>query len=81
MSQCCLKQSGASYVEQKTLRGIIGTGTVVHRYLAAVYIGGVKLLGVRIAGHPEVHEAVIGRDVLNQLMIILDGPAETLEIR
>lgn len=76
-----LKQSGASYVEQRSLRGVVGKAVIVHRYLAAVHIAGIIIRQVRIAGHADLKEAMIGRDILNQLTILLDGPAELLEIR
>ncbi len=76
-----LKQSRASYVEQRVLRGVTGASIQVHRYVAAIHVGNEILRGIRVVGHSSFTEPIVGRDVLNRLQITLDGPAETTEIQ
>lgn len=75
-----LKQSGASYVEQRGLRGVTGATIQVHRYVAAIHMGDEIIRGIRVVGHNTFTEPIIGRDVLNRLRITLDGPAEVVEV-
>lgn len=76
-----LKQSGASYVEQRSLRGVTGATIQVHRYVAAIHLGNEILRGIRVVGHGTLTDAIVGRDVLNRLRMTLDGPAEVTEIQ
>ena len=50
-------------------------------YLATIAIGPYAIRGVRILAEPEGGgEAILGRDVLNQLVVILNGLANVVEI-
>jgi predicted aspartyl protease len=74
-----LTAAGARYVEQRQMRGVVGQAIRVNLYLIAVHLGGHVLHGIRAIGLDHAEEAIIGRDVLNQLELILNGPAlETL---
>ena len=77
-----LKSAGARYVEQRYLRGVFGKAVLVHRYLTTIHIGTHAIHGVRVIGVESTSgESLIGRDVLNQLHVTLDGLAETCMIR
>jgi predicted aspartyl protease len=71
-----LTAAGARYVEQRQMRGVVGEAVAVNLYLAAVHIGEHIVRGIRAIGMPIGSEAIVGRDVLNQLEITLKGPAQ-----
>lgn len=50
-------------------------------YLATIEIGPFSLPGIRILADPSNKTAVLGRNVLNQLVVTLNGLANTVEIR
>lgn len=53
----------------------------VDRYLVAIRIGSQVIRGLQVVAALASGDAVIGRDVLNQLVVTLDGPAEVTEVR
>ena len=50
-------------------------------YLADVQIAGVTLPGIEVVGDEVSDEIVLGRDVLNRLRVLLDGPGQQTEGR
>ena len=46
-----------------------------------VAIGDVILPGIEVVGDPFGNEIVVGRDILNRLRILLDGPARITEVQ
>ncbi len=62
------------------LRGITGERKRVDIYSVTFYLGILPIFGVRAVAL-ESSEAIIGRDVLNQLEICLIGPAYTTEVQ
>ena len=70
--------AGGRVIEQGRLRGILGDPVTVNLYLIAVHIGGVTVHGIRAAALKDNREPTLGRDVLNQLEIVLNGPAQEL---
>ena len=76
-----LNSVGASYKETRWMRGAIGTRTEVDLYLVAIRIGTTWVRGLHVIGAPATDEAVIGRDVLNELVVTLNGPAQATEIQ
>lgn len=75
-----LKSAGARYVQQRSMRGVVGGSTTVNLYLTAVHVAGNVIHGIRAVAVPVGSEAIIGRDVLNQLEITLNGPAHEIWI-
>ena len=71
-----LLAAGARFVEQRRMWGVVGNAVIVNLYLTAVHIGGHIIHGVRAVGGLSGTEAIIGRDVLNQLEVTLNGPAQ-----
>jgi predicted aspartyl protease len=53
----------------------------VNLYLAAVHIGEYIVHGVRAVAVSSGDESIVGRDVLNQLEVLLNGPAHEVWIR
>ena len=65
----------ARYVETRQMRGVTGMAYPVDLYLITVQIGPHAIPAVRaIAAAPD-GEIIVGRDVLNQLVLTLNGPA------
>lgn len=75
-----LEEVGASYYETRRMRGITSSASSVDLYLVTLQIGPVTIRGVRAVALLQSREALLGRDVLNQIRLTLDGPAEVLEI-
>ena len=71
---------GADYKETAWMRGTAGGRIEVDLYLVAIRIGSNLINGLHVIGSPNQTEAIIGRDVLNQLVVTLNGHAETTEI-
>lgn len=65
---------------EMTVRSQWGEGRRVLLYLVDVQIGEIVLPGVEVVGDELSDEVVLGRDVLNRLRILLDGPAATMTI-
>lgn len=65
---------------EMTMRSQWGERRRVLLYLVDVQIGEVILPGIEVVGDELSDEIVLGRDVLNRLRLLLDGPAETITI-
>ena len=74
-----LQMLGVPIARKARLRGITGTSLWVNVYVVSLHIGQISLAGVRVIASPS-DEAILGRNVLNQLRITLDGPAEMTEL-
>ena len=62
------------------VRSYIGEQRVVRTYAVDVIVAGVTLPAIEVIGD-DVPEPLIGRDVLNRLRLILDGPRQKIEVR
>ncbi len=73
-----LMQLGAKLVEERWLRGVTGVPQLVPLYTVYLQIGqfGCYTSAVGILGA----EAIVGRDVLNQFVMTLDGLSQTVII-
>jgi predicted aspartyl protease len=76
-----LDEIGALSIGTAIMSGIWGTRRQVNVYLVHIEIGSHLLPAVRIAGVPAGTGGILGRDVLNQLSVHLNGPANMVEIR
>ena len=65
---------GARRVMETGLRSQWGERRVVYLYLVTFRIGDIELPGTYVVGDAHSDEIVLGRNVLNQLKIWLDGP-------
>lgn len=68
-----LLAAGADYVGTKRLVGVTGHKRIVDLYLVDVQIGNYRVPGIRAVAIDPGGEALIGRDVLNQLIVTLNG--------
>lgn len=69
------KRLGEAYI-----RGIAGTRIAVVLYRVALRIGPHLVRGVRAVADPSNQNSILGRDVLNQLVVTLNGLASVTEI-
>jgi hypothetical protein len=70
----------AIYEDTVRLRGITGDFQQVDRYAITIYISELKIRGVHAVAVGTDDDALLGRDVLNELVLTLNGPAHTTEI-
>ncbi|MFN8490646.1 MAG: hypothetical protein U0350_23855 [Caldilineaceae bacterium] len=74
-----LRQIRALPIERKQLRGILGATRPVQMYNIFVQLGEYGLF-TRVAGSESNDEPIVGRDVLNQFIVTLNGLASMVEI-
>jgi predicted aspartyl protease len=75
-----LQQIKAPYWGTRRMFGVAGGSQRVDLYSVTLRVGQEIVYGIHAVAAGVGTEAILGRDVLNQLRITLDGPAETLEI-
>lgn len=49
-------------------------------YLVDVQVGEIRLPGIEEVGDDQTNEVILGRDILNRLRVLLDGPKQTTNI-
>jgi hypothetical protein len=62
------------------LVSITGERKPVSLYFVDIYVGSIALSGIRVIGDKDAGEVILGRDVLNKLSLLLDGPQSTLTL-
>ncbi len=75
-----LEQIGARRVFETGLRSQWGERRTVFLYLVNLQIGTLELTGVYVVGDELGKEFILGRNVLNELRLLLDGPAELTQL-
>lgn len=75
-----LEAVGAAYVGEAIIRGISGPGQHIDVYLVSLHIGSHMLHAVRVLAVAEGSESILGRNVLQHLVVTLNGPAGVTEI-
>lgn len=75
-----VRQLRAGAVTLKTVRGYTGDRHTVRTCLVDVEIGTFVLPGIEIVGDDASDETLLGRDVLNRLRLLLDGPDHRIQI-
>jgi hypothetical protein len=73
-----LRRIKARYEETRLMRGISGILQPVDMYLVAIRLANLTFYRTVLAIHGD--EAIIGRDILNDLTVTLNGPATMTEI-
>lgn len=71
-----VRQLQAGVVTLKPVRGYTGGRRTVRTYLVDIEVGSFTLPGAEIVGDDATDEVLLGRDVLNRLRLLLDGPAQ-----
>lgn len=75
-----LKSIKARRVDTKFARNADGTRYAVRLYSIKVTTGPYTVYGVDAVANEKTSEVILGRDVLNQLVVKLDGIAQLTEI-
>lgn len=75
-----LQSIDAPLIGDATMRWVIGAGEVVDVYLVQVRVGPYEVGAVRAVALPVGSEAILGRDMLNQLILTLNGLANVAEV-
>lgn len=75
-----LRQIGARRVFEASLRSQWGERRSVYLYLIDLRLGELTLPGVYVVGDDRGDEVVLGRDVLNRLRLVLDGPKRVSQV-
>ena len=75
-----LRQIGARRSRKALMRGVTGDGALVDLFAVAVQLGPYQQRFLEVVGVTDSDEAIVGRDVLNHLMVTLNGPAAVVEV-
>ena len=75
-----LKRIAARKYQKKWMRTITGQRAQVDLYLVSLQVGALQPVRLAVAGDAQVNEAIVGCDLLNQLVVKLDGPALAVEV-
>ena len=75
-----LRRIEARKVDQAALRSQWGEHRLVSLYAVAVEIGRHRFAAAWVVGDEIGDEVVLGRNVLNRLRLLLDGPAAMIEV-
>lgn len=72
---------GAEYADTVRLHGMAGGVAQIDRYTVRIQVENETVHGISAAATAAGSEALIGRDVLNQLVLTLHGPAEVVALQ
>jgi predicted aspartyl protease len=75
-----LDEIGALSIGSGRLRWLWQESRTTKIYVVRLALGPYQLAGVRVASVPGGTEFILGRNVLNQISLTLNGPAESIEI-
>lgn len=75
-----LELIAAPYVRTRRLHGIVGDSRMVNLHRVTIRIASFELPGIRVVALGAGDEPILGRDVLNQLIVTLDGIGGVTEI-
>lgn len=78
--QAWIDEIGASFVDDMRIRSHWGEWRNVQIFTVDLGIGPLRLPAIEIVGDETGKEMVIGRNVLNKLRLLLDGPKTQLEL-
>ena len=72
---------GAREIDRRWVRDLYGIRHPAPIYGVQIEIGDFLLPGIEVIGRPGIDEIIVGRDVLNQLIVTLNGLAHVAEVR
>jgi predicted aspartyl protease len=75
-----LEQIGARKIGKTWMRGTTGNRIRVQLYAIAIAVGPHTQAWLEVVGDTLSDEVILGRDILNHLTTILNGPAHTTQI-
>lgn len=67
-------------LDRITVRGFLGKPEEMSRYAVQVTPKGLRPVEVTVLTSMEEQVIILGRDVLNQFRVVLDGPNQTVEM-
>lgn len=70
----------AKFIRTSQLTGVTGKSVLADQYVVEIRIGDLKIPGIKAVSSRSSKEVILGRDVLNHLIVTLDGIAGTTEI-
>ncbi|MCA9919352.1 MAG: retroviral-like aspartic protease family protein [Anaerolineales bacterium] len=80
ISQADLQRLGADLIGWGRMVGVSGISQRVPIYAVQLSIGQIDLGTVRVLGYRTTDNPIVGRNVLNQLIVTLNGLAQVTEI-
>lgn len=75
-----LFQIGARRSRKAIMRGVTGGEALVDMYVVAVRLGPYRQGFIEVVGDVGGDETIIGRDILNHLSVMLNGPGAAVEV-
>lgn len=75
-----LRRLGARRSRKAFMRGVTGEQALIDLYAVAIRFGPYHQGFLEVVGMKDSHETIIGRDVLNQLAVTLNGPGFVVEL-
>ena len=75
-----LENIRAPFVGEMFIRTQWGDAHPVSLYKVDIQIGDITLPGIDVVGDELSNEVIIGRDILNRLRVLLDGPQKMIEV-
>jgi hypothetical protein len=75
-----LRQIRARRSRKTWMRGTTGNRMLVDLYIISLKLGAFTLAHLEAVSNNDDDEVIIGRDILNHLIVTLNGPANTVEI-
>ena len=75
-----LSEIGAEFVETRRVMGLSGVADTADLYTVILRIGSHEVAGIRVISRRQSSEAIVGRDMLNQLIVTLDGIGGVVEV-
>lgn len=75
-----LRAINAPRVERAQIRTVSGVAHSVELFSVVIQIGNIRLGGIRAVGMSNLAEPILGRDILNHLIVTLNGLAGVTEI-
>ncbi len=80
LPQRWLNEINAPLVDEVSLRSHWGESRIARVYSVDLGIGELRLPGVEVVGDELGDEALLGRNVLNRLKLLLDGPLSSTRL-
>lgn len=81
LPESILERLDAPYVESRYMTGVTGKREIVELFLVSIRIGIYQINGIRAVSSVNSNEVLIGRDVINNLIVTLNGLAEVTEVQ
>lgn len=75
-----LNEIRAAPTVEMVMRSPWGERRKVLLYLVDVQVGSITLPGIEVVGDDQTAEVILGRDIINGLRVLLDGPEQTANI-